>query len=221
MDLDYSEQNKTIAEFMGIQVMTGYNEHNNNRKYYYYNNSIIQDYVGLPMYEEDWNDLIPVITKIAKIASSNPELGFKASELIRDIQIKMYLNHINAAYKMVVTFILWYNEAVEALSKVKELSTNTDVKMKREYVNNYEYRLEILEDNSGSFTYSPQYKKKGCKDWGNLDECGKECEPMNKYRYDSKKVAETGIQLHYLYHKNNWLKEPMNMTFEDIKPEDI
>ena len=59
------ENNKIIAEFMGIQPIEAISD-NTSKTYYYYNNSEMEDYEALPEYHSDWNWLMKVVEKIEK-----------------------------------------------------------------------------------------------------------------------------------------------------------
>lgn len=94
------ENNKLIAEFMGIKVLEGFN---NGHKYYYYNSPEFKSYEALPDYHFSWNELMEVIDKINKLSDDIEDYDFEP--------IFIYLCDINIqdTYILVVDFIKWYN----------------------------------------------------------------------------------------------------------------
>lgn len=57
--------NVSIAKYMGIVPIKGFNEHTGN-EYYYYNNTEMQDYEALPNYDGSWYYLMSVVEEINK-----------------------------------------------------------------------------------------------------------------------------------------------------------
>lgn len=112
------EENRLIAEFIGIKVIEGFNEHSG-KKYLYYNNAVMKDYEALPDYK-DWGDLMPVVEKIESFTDETNSCIYNViieqsfveiidchtSEIIvvTDADTKL-----EATYKAVVEFINWFN----------------------------------------------------------------------------------------------------------------
>jgi len=55
--------NVCIAKMMGLHPIKGTME-GSGKEYYYYNNAEMQDFEGIPEYNHDWGDLMPVVEKI-------------------------------------------------------------------------------------------------------------------------------------------------------------
>jgi len=70
--MEYTEEILKIAKFMGLNPIKGFNEHTGNH-YYYYNNAEMQDYEGLPFYN-NWNEIMPVVIKIESFGGDENEL---------------------------------------------------------------------------------------------------------------------------------------------------
>lgn len=64
------EDNKILAEFLGLKVYKGKNEYTGN-EYYYYNNENMEDWEGIPDYNSDWNSLMEVVEKIEDLKLEN------------------------------------------------------------------------------------------------------------------------------------------------------
>ncbi len=75
-----------IAEFMGIHVITLYNDNN---PYYIHNCPIMEDYEGLPDYEGDYNELMKVVEKIQE--TDVVEINNLGCTIITDIYEKFYI----------------------------------------------------------------------------------------------------------------------------------
>ena len=88
-----------IAEFMDIDVIVGLS--NEGSIYYYHNNSESKDYEALPEYNNDWNELMPVIKKIKGLvceAEFTHRIGCSLNDL-----------NLEEVYNGCVKFIEWYN----------------------------------------------------------------------------------------------------------------
>jgi len=84
------ENNKMIAEFMGLVIIT------DNISYF------DTDYKPLKKYHSDWSWLMPVVEKI---------IGMKDVYGQKRHEVKMSINpKIDITYGAVVEFIKWYNE---------------------------------------------------------------------------------------------------------------
>ena len=107
------ENNKIIAEFMGIQPIKAISD-NTGKTYYYYNNSEMEDYEALPEYHSDWNWLMQVVEKIEThgftfdIKKNWSCITRKGEKII--IRWEEDNNKIEAVYNACLEFIKWYNE---------------------------------------------------------------------------------------------------------------
>lgn len=72
LNMEYTEEILKIAKFMGLNPIEGFNEHTGNH-YYYYNNAEMQDYEGLPFYD-NWDEIMPVVIKIESFGGDENEL---------------------------------------------------------------------------------------------------------------------------------------------------
>ena len=125
------ENNKIIAEFMGIQPIEAISD-NTSKTYYYYNNSEMEDYEALPEYHSDWNWLMEVVEKIENIKIKDYSIstditddktfinvwhygdGGKWSILISNLNEEYKdFNKMQRTYKAVVKFINFYNKQKE------------------------------------------------------------------------------------------------------------
>jgi hypothetical protein len=104
--------NKLIAEFMGVQLFFGepYNKDIEQWEVFFDTLYETKDLA----YHTDWNWLMPVIRKIEElgndvlITTNYIQIAFDEGEqfiVIDDLNIK-----INSVYKAVIEFIKWYNE---------------------------------------------------------------------------------------------------------------
>jgi hypothetical protein len=71
--MEYTEEILKIAKFMGIEPIKGFNKYTNNH-YYYYNNDEMEDYEGLPFYN-NWNEIMPVVMKIESFGGDKNKLN--------------------------------------------------------------------------------------------------------------------------------------------------
>jgi hypothetical protein len=69
--MKYTEEILKKAEFMGLVPIKGINEHTGN-EYYYYNNAEMQDYEGLPFYD-NWSEIMPIVVKIESFGGDDNE----------------------------------------------------------------------------------------------------------------------------------------------------
>ena len=125
------ENNKIIAEFMGIQPIEAISD-NTSKTYYYYNNSEMEDYEALPEYHSDWNWLMEVVEKIENTKIKDYSIstditddktfinvwhygdGGKWSILISNLNEEYKdFNKMQRTYKAVVKFINFYNKQKE------------------------------------------------------------------------------------------------------------
>ena len=114
------ENNKTIAEFMGIKVRTGISV--DGSLYYYWNNPEMEDDESIPDYDCDWNELMKVVEKISSIKFKYGRFVPKIVTLSRESYCriespsKAFRNStyneiplIKATYNTILEFINWYN----------------------------------------------------------------------------------------------------------------
>lgn len=103
------EGSKKICEFVGIKPIKGCNEYN--KEYYYYNDPILKDFVSIPEYATDFNELIPIVRKchdvcpIFTIDELDDESYFIPYFMRMDL-----LMPIELIFKYTVMFIDWYNK---------------------------------------------------------------------------------------------------------------
>ena len=96
------KDNKLIAEFMGLDIITdGISLFDTTFK-------------SLKKYNEDWNELMPVIYKIESLGLNIPITIYWHSTIIGNQSVALgYYNkgdRLENTYKAVVEFIKWYNE---------------------------------------------------------------------------------------------------------------
>ena len=125
------ENNRIIAEFMGIQPIKAISD-NTGKTYYYYNNSEMEDYEALPEYHSDWNWLMAVVEKIESIKDSyHGRFGVYISSNSCTIQSTNFRpdkpipnpphyynnvvlnNKIESVYYSIIYFINFYNKQKE------------------------------------------------------------------------------------------------------------
>lgn len=118
--MDHKEDNKLIAEFMGLSYCTKYlyegwyrNSEHNHR---------ICDFGGLK-YNHSWDWLMPVVKKIELMNKETGLMGvfilfglgrtrvqcYKSERLLHEIDILEEQYGIQPTYQAVVEFIKWYN----------------------------------------------------------------------------------------------------------------
>ena len=71
--MEYTEEILKIAKFMGLNPIKGFNEHTN-KYYYYYNNAEMEDFGGLPFYN-NWDEIMPVVIKIESLGGDENEFN--------------------------------------------------------------------------------------------------------------------------------------------------
>jgi hypothetical protein len=116
-----TENNKLIAEFMGLAYSTKY-QYEGWYKNANFNNRIC-DYDGLK-YHSSWDWLMPVVEKIESLSFViSFEIGRKYVEIkpVRELRDCFYIEgktKIEAVYNACVEFIEWYNQKNDLSNKV-------------------------------------------------------------------------------------------------------
>ena len=103
------EQNRLIAEFMGIRSDDGKTSHESSE--YYYEDCELE-------YHTSWDWLMPVVEKIeglhytVNISASMMYINGDNGIIVKPINIdkELGLNKLDAVYRACVEFIKWYNE---------------------------------------------------------------------------------------------------------------
>ena len=97
------EQNRLIAEFMGIRSDDGKTSHESSE--YYYEDCELE-------YHTSWDWLMPVVEKIESIGGQQVFINGSSCNIYgeRHETIKAYGNKLESTYASVVEFIKWYNE---------------------------------------------------------------------------------------------------------------
>lgn len=115
-----TENNRLIAEFMGMQYREGGEPEKLNKEPYMVNNG---DHIDLHKlsYHADWNWIMPVVEKIGKIDLEDGNYAYtRTFNMPSDegkpmVRINRFSCHygetlIEATYKAVIEFIKWYND---------------------------------------------------------------------------------------------------------------
>lgn len=97
-----NENNKVLAEFLGIQVLKDINGYTG-KEYYYYNNFELEDFDALPDYNDDWKELMKVVHRCLQIC--NEEM---LNEWENSFCDKFLSCNIESMYNEVLNFIKWY-----------------------------------------------------------------------------------------------------------------
>lgn len=69
--MEYTEEILQIARFMGLHPIQGISNFDGGI-YYYYNNAELEDYEGLPFYD-NWGEIMPVVEKIESLGGDENE----------------------------------------------------------------------------------------------------------------------------------------------------
>lgn len=109
--MDTTENNKLIAEFMGVfdKILSTGNIHSWSDAPFYYTTEdtkekVIQNITKYSKYHKDWNWLMEVVNKILNIS-----VELDVMDKYYDIIDRMPV--IEPVYKECITFIEWYNSA--------------------------------------------------------------------------------------------------------------
>lgn len=132
MTTEVTEQNRVIAEFMGLYRSDGQDFGGQEREMWFDKRTNIRKVDGFLKYHEDWNMLMPIIEKISKIKiepheqhidyhyprtfgmpdnEGRPMFRFNCGTLFTGETL------IEAAHKAVYDFIQWYQSSLNTQNK--------------------------------------------------------------------------------------------------------